>query len=95
VKVLVVFDHPRRHSFCGAVLDELIAGLAEAGHEVEIADLHAEGFDPRMAEADEPDWNDPDKRYSAVVLAEQARASPAMRCWLSSFRSGGGPCPPC
>ncbi len=23
VKVLVVFDHPRRHSFCGAVLDEL------------------------------------------------------------------------
>jgi len=28
VKVLVVFDHPRRHSFCGAVLDELIAGVA-------------------------------------------------------------------
>jgi putative NADPH-quinone reductase len=51
VKVLVVFDHPRRHSFCGAVLDEFIAGLAEAGHEVEIADLHAEGFDPRMPEA--------------------------------------------
>ena len=72
MKVLVVFDHPRRHSFCGAVLDELIAGLAEAGHEVEIADLHAQG-DPRMAEADEPDWNDPDKRYSAAVLAEQAR----------------------
>jgi NAD(P)H dehydrogenase (quinone) len=73
VKVLVVFDHPRRHSFCGAVLDELITGLAEAGHEVEVADLHAEGFDPRMPEADEPDWNDPDKRYSAAVLEEQAR----------------------
>ena len=69
----MIFDHPRRHSFCGAVLDELLAGLAEAGHEVEIADLHAEGFDPRMPEADEPDWADPDKRYSAAVLAEQAR----------------------
>jgi NAD(P)H dehydrogenase (quinone) len=42
VKALVVFDHPRRHSFCGAVLDELIAGLAEAGHEVEIADRQAQ-----------------------------------------------------
>ena len=73
MKVLVIFDHPRRHSFCGAALDELLAGLAEAGHEVEIADLHAEGFDPRMPEADEPDWADPDKRYSAAVLAEQAR----------------------
>jgi len=73
VKVLVVFDHPRRHSYCGAVLDEFLAGLAEAAHEAEVADLHGEGFDPRMPEADEPDWNDPDKRYSEKVLAEQAR----------------------
>src|SRR5262249_530361 len=73
VKVPVIFDHPGGHSFCGAVLDELLAGLAEAGQEVEIADLHAEGFDPRMPVADEPDWGDPDKRYSAAVLAEQAR----------------------
>ena len=72
-----------------------IAGLAEAGHEVEIADLHAEGFDPRMSEADEPDWNDPDKRYSAAVLEPSRRASPAMTCWPSSFRSGGGRYPPC
>ena len=42
MKALVVFNHPRRHSFCGAVLDELIAGLTEAGHEVEIADRQAQ-----------------------------------------------------
>ena len=47
MKVLVVFSHPRRNSFCGAVMDAFIAGLAAAGHEAEIADLHAEGFDPR------------------------------------------------
>jgi len=73
VKVLIVFSHPRRQSFCGAVLDSFVGGLEEAGHDREIADLHHEGFDPRMPEADEPDWNDPGKRYSDAVLAEQAR----------------------
>jgi NAD(P)H dehydrogenase (quinone) len=73
LNVLVVFDHPRRDSFCGAVLDSLIAGLGAAGHRAEIADLRAEGFDPRLPPADEPDWDDADKVYSAAVLAEQAR----------------------
>lgn len=72
MKVLVVFDHPRRDSFCGAVLDSFAEGLVLAGHHVEIADLHAEGFDPRMTPADEPDWSAP-KVYSPAVLAEQAR----------------------
>lgn len=73
MKVLVVFDHPRRDSFCGAVLDRFVAGLQEAGHQPEIADLRAEGFDPRLPVADEPDWDDGDKVYSAEVLAEQTR----------------------
>ena len=73
MRVLVVFDHPRRTSFCGGVLDELVSGLEEAGHRIEIADLYREGFDPRMPEADEPDWSDPAKRYSEAALAEQAR----------------------
>ena len=73
MNVLVIFDHPRRNSFSGAVLDKLIDGLAAAGHTVELADLRAEGFDPRLAPADEPDWNDAAKVYSDVVQAEQAR----------------------
>ena len=73
MKILVVFDHPRRNSFCGAVLDEFVAGLESAGHEVEIADLHTEGFDPRMPIEDEPDYSDSAQRYSDAVLAEQAR----------------------
>jgi NAD(P)H dehydrogenase (quinone) len=72
MKVLVVFDHPRRTSLCGAVLERFHAGLTEAGHTVEIADLRAEGFDPRLPVEDEPDW-DNGKRYSPAVLAEQAR----------------------
>lgn len=73
MNVLVVFDHPRRDSFCGVVLDSLVAGLGAAGHAAEIADLRAEGFDPRLPIDDEPDWNDSDKVYSDAVLAEQAR----------------------
>lgn len=77
MKLLVVFDHPRRDSFCGAVLERFSAGLAKAGHTVEVADLRAEGFDPRLPVADEPDWDDGDKVYSAAVLAEQARVASA------------------
>lgn len=75
MNILVVFDHPRRNSFCGAVLDSFVAGIARAGHRPEIADLRAEGFDPRLPVADEPDWDDGNKVYSADVLAEQARIS--------------------
>ncbi len=75
MKILVVFDHPRRDSFCGAVLDAFLEGLAEAGHTVEVADLRAEGFDPRLSVGDEPDWSDSDKVYTVDVLAEQARIS--------------------
>jgi NAD(P)H dehydrogenase (quinone) len=73
MNVLVVFDHPRRDSFCGAVLESFKTGLFDAGHSVEVADLRAEGFDPRLPEADEPDWCNGDKIYSPEVLEEQAR----------------------
>lgn len=76
--ILIVFDHPRREaSFCGAVLDSLREGLAAAGHTSEVADLRAEGFDPRLPIADEPDWDDDDKVYSADVLKEQERIAGA------------------
>lgn len=75
MRILVVFDHVRRNSYCGAVLDALMVGLAERGHDVELADLRAEGFDPRLPVADEPDWDDPAKVYSDAVLIEQARVA--------------------
>lgn len=71
--VLTVLCHPRRDSLTAAVAKEFRAGLAESGHGGELADLYAEGFDPLVLPPDEPDWNDATKRYSDVVLAEQAR----------------------
>lgn len=73
MNVLIVFDHPRRDSFCGAVLDAFEVGLKQSGHSVETADLWSERFDPRLGVADEPEWGNYAKRYSAEVLAEQAR----------------------
>ena len=73
MNVLCVLSHPRRDSLSGAVLDAFAAGLAEAGHRSEIADLHAEKFDPVLYPPDEPDWNDGNKRYSDSVHREMAR----------------------
>jgi NAD(P)H dehydrogenase (quinone) len=44
---LVIFAHPKRDSYTGAVLDAFLAGFGESGgHTAEIADLYREGFDP-------------------------------------------------
>lgn len=50
MRVLVVFAHPRRTSFTGALLGWFISGLREAGHCAEVADLYREGFDPCLRE---------------------------------------------
>ena len=61
--VLVVLDHPDPSSFCAAVAERFVAGAEEAGHTFELADLHAEGFDPR--------WTIADKRGSDGLGAPQ------------------------
>lgn len=40
---------------------------------MEIADLMQERFDPVLAVADEPNWDDPRKQYSDDVMQEMAR----------------------
>lgn len=44
--VLVVFAHPNHDSLNYALLEQTKAGLADAGHDVEVLDLYAENFDP-------------------------------------------------
>ena len=46
-RVLVMFAHPDRGSFGGAVLDRVLAGLSRSGHEVRMRDLYA-GDDGRI-----------------------------------------------
>ena len=46
MRVLVVYAHPYRGSFCHAVLERVVSGLDEAGHSHEVIDLHRSRFDP-------------------------------------------------
>jgi len=48
MRVMVVLAHPKRDSFNAALCRSLAEGLGEAGHSVDVADLYAEGFDPRL-----------------------------------------------
>ena len=52
MRVLTVLDHPNPNSFSAAVAQEFMDGAKTAGHSVELADLHAEGFDPRWTMPD-------------------------------------------
>ena len=46
MRVLPVVCHPDPESFTAAVRAAVGRGLARDGHEVRVADLYAEGFDP-------------------------------------------------
>lgn len=56
MKVLIVVSHLRKDSLTFQVTGRFVQGLAEAGHDYEILDLHGIGFDPVLKGADEPDW---------------------------------------
>ncbi|WP_309055543.1 NAD(P)H oxidoreductase [Streptomyces sp.] len=64
---LLVLAHPRSDSLTAQVAARVRARLDEAGHTVDVLDLYAEGFDPALRPADEPDWEDREKVYSPVV----------------------------
>jgi NAD(P)H dehydrogenase (quinone) len=52
VRVLVVYTHPSPSSYTASVLTRVLAGLDAAGHDVDLIDLYACGFDPLLT-ADE------------------------------------------
>ncbi|WP_282061542.1 NAD(P)H-dependent oxidoreductase [Roseobacter litoralis] len=69
--VLTVLDHPNPTSFSAAVAQRFMEGAQAAGHTVELADLHAEGFNPLWSMEDIE--RDAQARDPADVVAEQAR----------------------
>ena len=73
MNVLMVLAHPRRNSLTAQAAEAFASAASAQGHKFEWADLIAEGFDPVLHEADEPDWNDPGKIYSEEVRREMAR----------------------
>lgn len=69
---LVVVAHPEKTSLTNSVAAAVTWGVERAGHSVEIADLVAEGFDPRYSAADQAAYRR-GGTTPADVAAEQAR----------------------
>jgi putative NADPH-quinone reductase len=67
VRVLVVHAHPCPESFVAAVKDRVLAGLSAAGHEVRVADLYAEGFDPVLSPAERRAYHDAGANEAGVA----------------------------
>ncbi len=72
MQALIVVSHPDPGSLSHAVATRLADGVARAGHGAEIADLMAEGFDPRFSAADLKVHRER-MAPPADVAAEQAR----------------------
>ncbi len=73
MKVLTVVSHPRQDSLTFAVADRFVQGLAAAGHEYEILDLHRIGFDPVLQGMDEPNPSLEEQSFSPEIEKEMAR----------------------
>jgi len=50
--LLTVFSHPFTDKYPAAVMDAFHDPFREAGHSIDVLDLHQEGFDPRFTQAD-------------------------------------------
>jgi NAD(P)H dehydrogenase (quinone) len=78
MRVLVVYCHPVAESFAAAAHRTVLEALAEAGHEVTDADLHAEDFDPVMSRQERLDYLNTArnerlvKRYDDQLVAAEA-----------------------
>ncbi len=70
--ILIVLSHPDTKSFSHAIAKRFMEGAKEAGHTCELADLHAEEFNPCWTMSDiENDGTSPPED----ILKEQSRIS--------------------
>jgi NAD(P)H dehydrogenase (quinone) len=72
MNVLIVYAHLEPSSFTGALKDAAVRALATAGHQVEVSDLYAEGFNPVAGRHDFTGAADPARFH---YQSEQLHAS--------------------
>lgn len=58
MRVLYLYCHPLPESFHAGIREGALAGLRRAGHEVDLCDLYAEGFDPVLTEEGRRHYHD-------------------------------------
>jgi putative NADPH-quinone reductase len=67
MRVLVIYCHPVPDSFCAALRDQALAALKEAGHEVRLVDLYAQGFNPVLSMDERRAYHDPGVNEAPVA----------------------------
>ncbi|MDP2784106.1 MAG: NAD(P)H-dependent oxidoreductase [Sulfurimicrobium sp.] len=74
MKALIVTAHPRQDSFTQTLAQHFAEGVNASGHEVEIADLYGEGFDPVVSIQELEGW-------------KEGKISPEIRAWQERIKS--------
>ncbi len=87
MRVLVVYAHPNRASFCHAVLEKVTGGLRDGGHSYDVIDLHAIGFDPVFRNRD---YNQFMHESLPDELVEQSDLKSALLARAGGPRPAGG-----
>jgi putative NADPH-quinone reductase len=67
LRVHLVYCHPCPESFAAALCERVLAGLGRAGHEVDLLDLYASGFDPVMGAEERRRYHDPGVNEAPVA----------------------------
>ena len=79
MRILYLYCHPVPESFHGALRAVALAGLARAGHDVDLCDLYAERFDPVLHAPERRGYHDvPDNRRGLEGYIERLDRAEAL-----------------
>jgi len=67
-RAYLIWTHPRADSLTAQVVAGIRQELQGRDVDVQELDLYRHGFNPVLGVEDEPDWANPDKRYSEEVM---------------------------
>ena len=66
MRVLYIYSHPLDDSFHAALRGVAIERLAQAGHEVDLIDLYADGFDPVLSAEGRRHYHDTSRNLEGI-----------------------------
>ncbi|MHA1522918.1 MAG: NAD(P)H-dependent oxidoreductase [Alphaproteobacteria bacterium] len=79
MNILLIYCHPCAESFTAAVRDRALSVLKKSGHDVQLLDLYAEGFNPVMSAAERRGYHTPgDNEIPVSRQIEQIKWAQAM-----------------
>jgi len=90
-RTLIVLAHPLGDSYCAALVGVVRDTLIGRGHEVDLIDLYADDFDPRLSAAERATYFESD--YEIAPVEDYARRLRAATRLVFVFPQWWGNCP--